>query len=84
MPTFVSAGMTFMGYPLALDDRRYNPQGLTPSQLQMWKSHFGVCEQASYIMWLLLLREFEQEMPKGLDLQAFFMSLFFLKTYPTN
>ena len=86
--TFRATGLTFIGYPTALDEMHQH-QALTPLQLRRWRSHFGVCPRSSYRMWLLLLQQ-EEDAPqvekrsRGLNLMAFFMTLFFLKTYPTN
>ena len=85
--TFRATGLTFLGYPPALDDRYH--QALSPLQIRVWRAHFGVCPRSSYRMWLLLLQQEEnapqvQQRSQGLNLMAFFMTLFFLKTYPTN
>ena len=71
-----------MGYPPALNDAYYN-EDVTPLQSRTWRSHFGVCPRASLNMWRLLLTHFEHEHARGLDLSAFFMTLCFLKSYPS-
>ena len=78
---FRAAGLAFVGNPPTLEEN-YNE--LTKLQLRIWRAHFGVCPRASLKMWRLLLQEFGNIGPtKGLELPAFFMTLFFLKTYPT-
>ena len=78
---FRASGLAFMGIPPSNEE--YYNEGFTPLQLRTWRAHFGACPRTSLEMWNLLLQEFVHELPRGVDLEAFFMVLFFLKTYPS-
>ena len=58
---------------------------LTQMELRSWRVHFGTCPRTSLKMWnLILLHRFLHEEARKLDPFYFFMTLYFLKVYPTN
>ena len=78
---FIEVSMYFIGCPANGAYTALN----NPENVRSHRVHFGVCPCTSFVMWnLILLKQLSPAEAKTLDPHYYFMTLYFLKVYPSN